>query len=209
LGRRVARRRAELGLSIDQLANRSGMAPEYIDYVEHHATSITAEALVRLAAGLETSSGSLLGEGVDVPSGNARAGSRPRLEALTEHECRTLLGPGGVGRVVFTTDHGPEALPVNYTVVGESVVFRTAPDTPLAAVVDTDVGFEVDRLDEAFSEGWSVLVSGPAKRVREPAVIWRLADVVEPWAGGDRNVFIRIDPHRVTGRRIRSGTGDL
>jgi nitroimidazol reductase NimA-like FMN-containing flavoprotein (pyridoxamine 5'-phosphate oxidase superfamily) len=114
-----------------------------------------------------------------------------------------------VGRVVFTTDHGPEALPVNYTVVGESVVFRTAPDTPLAAVVDTDVGFEVDRLDEAFSEGWSVLVSGPAKRVREPAVIWRLADVVEPWAGGDRNVFIRIDPHRVTGRRIRSGTGDL
>jgi transcriptional regulator with XRE-family HTH domain len=204
LGRRVARRRSELGLTIDQLADRSGMTPGYIEYLEHHTANITAEALVRLATGLETTGATLLGEGVDRPAGDGRPDRRQRLDRLTESECRTLIAPGGVGRVVFSTDRGPEALPVNYSFVKDVLIFRTAPDAPLAGIIGTDVGFEVDRLDEAFSEGWSVLVSGPASKITEPALIWQLADAVRPWAGGDRDVFIRIEPHRVTGRRISS-----
>jgi len=205
LGRRVARRRSELGLTVDQLADRSRMSPEYIDYLEHQTANITAEALVRLATGLETTGASLLGEGVDRPAGGGRPGRRPRLDRLTESECRALIGPGGVGRVVFSTDHGPEALPVNYSFVKDILVFRTAPNTPLAAVIGTDVGFEVDRLDEAFSEGWSVLISGPASKITEPALVWQIADAVKPWAGGDRDVFIRLEPRRISGRRINSG----
>ncbi|HEU5161032.1 MAG TPA: pyridoxamine 5'-phosphate oxidase family protein [Streptosporangiaceae bacterium] len=205
LGRRVARRRDELGLTIDQLADRSGMTPGYIEYLEHHTANVTAEALVRLATGLETTGASLLGEGVDRPAGGGRPGRGPRLDQLTEPECRALIAPGGVGRVVFSTEHGPEALPVNYSIVKDAPVFRTAPNTPLAAAIGTNVGFEVDRLDEAFSEGWSVLISGPASKITEPALIWQLADAVKPWAGGDRDVFIRIEPHRVSGRRISSG----
>jgi transcriptional regulator with XRE-family HTH domain len=204
LGRRVAKRRSELGLTIDQLADRSGMAPGYIEYLEHHTANITAEALVRLATGLETTGATLLGEGVDRPAGGSHPGRRQRLDRLTESECRALIAPGGVGRVVFSSDQGPEALPVNYSFVKDVLIFRTAPDTPLAGIIGTDVGFEVDRLDEAFSEGWSVLVSGPASKITEPALIWQLADAVRPWASGDRDVFIRIEPRRVTGRRISS-----
>jgi transcriptional regulator with XRE-family HTH domain len=206
LGRRVARRRNELGLTIDQLADRSGMAPGYIEYLEQHTANVTAEALVRLATGLETTGASLLGEGVERPAGGGRrdAGRRPRLARLTESECRALIAPGGVGRVVYSTERGPEALPVNYSFVKDVLVFRTAPNTPLAGVIGSDVGFEVDRLDEAFSEGWSVLVSGPASKITEPALIWQFADAVRPWAADDRDVFIRIEPHRITGRRVGS-----
>jgi pyridoxamine 5'-phosphate oxidase-like protein len=182
------------------------MSPGYVDYLEHNTANITAEALGRLAMGLDTTGAALLGEGVDRPTGDgSRPGRRARLDRLTEAECRALIAPGGVGRVVFTTNQGPEALPVNYSFVKGVLVFRTAPNTPLAGVIGTDVGFEVDRLDEAFSEGWSVLVSGPASKITEPALIWQLADAVRPWAGGDRDVFIRIEPRRVNGRRISSG----
>lgn len=205
LGRRVATRRSELGLTLNQLADHSGITPEYLDYLEHHMANITVDALLRLATGLQTTPAALLGEGVDRPAGAGRPGSRPRLDRLTETECRELISPGGVGRVVFSTDHGPEALPVNYVVVKDFLVFRTVPDSALAGVIGTDVGFEVDRLDEAFSAGWSVLVSGPASRITEPAVIWQAADAVKPWAGGERDVYIRIDPRRITGRRITPG----
>ena len=205
LGRRVARRRAELGLSVAQLAERAGMAPGYIDYLERHTANITTEMLYRLAAALLTSDRSLLGEGADRPSGGSPPGPRPVLERLSDDECRRLIAPGGVGRVVFTTDHGPEALPVTYRVDDDAIVFRTAPGTVLTSVIDTDVGFEVDRLDEALSEGWSVLAFGPARRIHEPAAVWRLGEDVKPWAGGDRDVFVRVEPRRITGRRIRSG----
>src|SRR5918992_4930706 len=132
LGRRVARRRSELGLTVDQLGDRSGMPPGYIEYLEPHAANITAEALVRLATGLETTGASLLGEGVDRAAGGNLYGRRPRLDRLTDSECRALITPGGVGRVVFSTDRGPEALPVNYSFVEDALVFRAAPDTPLA-----------------------------------------------------------------------------
>jgi transcriptional regulator with XRE-family HTH domain len=205
LGRRVALRRTELGLTIDQVANRSGMTAGYIDYVEHHPANVSAEALFRLAAALETTEGTLLGEGVDRPAGQGEPGQGPRLEQLTEAECRSLIAPGGVGRVVFSTEHGPEALPVNYVVVDDALIFRTARGSPLATIVGTNIGFEVDRLDEAFKEGWSVLVSGQADHVTEPAMVRRLDSIVsKPWAGGDRDMLIRIEPVRFTGRRIYS-----
>jgi nitroimidazol reductase NimA-like FMN-containing flavoprotein (pyridoxamine 5'-phosphate oxidase superfamily) len=181
------------------------MAPGYVEYLEHHTANITAEALVRLATGLETTGASLLGEGVDRAAGGNLYGRRPRLDRLTDSECRALITPGGVGRVVFSTDRGPEALPVNYSFVEDALVFRAAPDTPLAGIIGTDVGFEVDRLDDPLSEGWSVLVSGPASKITEPALIGQLADAVRPWAGAGRDVFIRIEPRRITGRRISSG----
>jgi hypothetical protein len=66
------------------------------------------------------------------------------------------------------------------------------------------VSFEVDRVDEAMSEGWSVLVTGRVRRVSpdELRQIEKLA--VEPWAGGQRSVYLRLETHEVTGRRIQA-----
>ena len=67
------------------------------------------------------------------------------------------------------------------------------------------MSFEVDRVDEAMSEGWSVLVTGRLRRV-SPDELRRLENLgVEPWAGGPRSVYLRLELREVSGRRIRAG----
>ena len=98
-------------------------------------------------------------------------------------------------------------LPVNFAMTGKTIVFRTAPDTLLAVYANAQVSFEADRLDDALHEGWSVLVQGRAHEVTDEREVKHLEDRthVEPWAGGARDVYVRIAPARISGRRILSG----
>ena len=134
------------------------------------------------------------------------AGQRA-LRVLGAAECFDLLEPGGVGRVGFMSADGIMMLPVNFAVAGKTIVFRTAPDTLLALYADAQVSFEADRLDEALREGWSVLVQGHAHKVADEREMQHLEDGthLEPWAGGARDVYVRITPARISGRRIQPG----
>lgn len=98
-----------------------------------------------------------------------------------------------MGRLALTTASGPGVLPVNYVVLDGAIVFRTAPDTLGAAHIDDDVGFEVDRIDEAMSEGWSVLAVGRARRVAEPEEVERIRQQsrLRSWGGGERERYVR------------------
>ncbi len=128
------------------------------------------------------------------------------LEELAPSECWAKLSPGGVGRVALSTPDGPLVLPANYRVLDGTVLYRTTADSVLATAAGSRVAFEVDRLDEAFSSGWSVLVTGTAHQVTDPeAVTWfkKHADP-RPWAGGQRDTWLRITPTAITGRRIRT-----
>ena len=127
------------------------------------------------------------------------------LRALSPEECLGLLEPGGVGRVGFTSAGGMVILPVNFAFAGKTVIVRTAPDTLLAAYGNGPVSFETDRLDEVRREGWSVLVQGHAHTVTSEHEIQHLeqATYLEPWASGARDVYVRIVPARISGRRIR------
>lgn len=206
LGRRIAQRRAELGLTQTELATRARIAPEYLDYVETRPGQPTAEILLRIAHALQTTGDELLGGGMDRPPGRGEPGRRPRLESLDENECLQLISAGGVGRIAFMTESGPAVLPVNFIVLDGSIVFRTAPGTPQATHADGEVGFEVDHLDEAMSEGWSVLVVGQARTVTEPDELLRIRQrgPIGSWAGGERDLHVRIDPKKITGRRIHA-----
>jgi nitroimidazol reductase NimA-like FMN-containing flavoprotein (pyridoxamine 5'-phosphate oxidase superfamily) len=126
------------------------------------------------------------------------------LRTLSAAECFCLLEAGGVGRVGFMSPDGIEMLPVNFAVAGKAIVFRTAPDTLLAAYGDSRLSFEADHLDEARRAGWSVLVQGHAHRVTGEAEVRRLerATCLEPWAPGARDVYVRITPVRISGRCI-------
>jgi nitroimidazol reductase NimA-like FMN-containing flavoprotein (pyridoxamine 5'-phosphate oxidase superfamily) len=205
LGRRVSRRREDLQLGRRQLAELAGLSVAYLEYLETHPALPTPAALRQLAAALRTTPETLLGAGQGRPPGQAGPSGRPVLQTLTAAECCELLSPGGVGRVAFAATDGPVVLPVNYVMAGQTVIFRTAPDTLLAGYLDGPAGFEVDRLDEALSQGWSVLVTGRAVRVTREAEIRRLEQQasVRPWAGGARDVYVRIIPRKITGRRIR------
>jgi nitroimidazol reductase NimA-like FMN-containing flavoprotein (pyridoxamine 5'-phosphate oxidase superfamily) len=135
------------------------------------------------------------------------ATSKRVLRTLSPAECFDLLEPGGIGRVGFSSADGIMMLPVNFAVTGKTIIFRTAPDTLLALYANARVSFEVDHLDEARREGWSVLVHGHAHTVTDEREVSHLerAAPLEPWAGGARDVYVRVTPKRVSGRRIQRG----
>jgi nitroimidazol reductase NimA-like FMN-containing flavoprotein (pyridoxamine 5'-phosphate oxidase superfamily) len=205
LGKRVSRRRKDLRLTRRQLAGLAGVSVPYLEHLETRPALPTQAALRQLAAALQTTPETLLGAGTRRPPGQADPSGHPVLQTLTAAECYDLLSPGGVGRVAFATTDGPVVVPVNYAMAGQTVIFRTAPDTLLAGYLDGPAGFEVDRVDEALSQGWSVLVTGRAVRVTTEAEVRHLEQhaSVRPWAGGARDVYVRIIPRKITGRRIR------
>ncbi|WP_175408336.1 pyridoxamine 5'-phosphate oxidase family protein [Streptomyces sp. TRM64462] len=204
IGRRVAARREQLGLSREDVALRAGSAPGYIQYLEEQTAAPGMGFLLRLADALETTVVALTGGTADLPPGGGHAAYHPELVELSADECWRLLGTHGVGRVAVTSHEGPAILPVNYLVAGLEVTFRTSPESAPATAATGDAAFEVDHIDDAFSQGWSVLLVGPARTVTEPdevAALERQA-YTTPWAGGERDLWLAIAPRRVTGRRI-------
>ncbi|MFJ2112550.1 MULTISPECIES: helix-turn-helix domain-containing protein [unclassified Streptomyces] len=193
LGRRAVARRTELGLTREDVALRAGSAPGYIQYLEEGSAAPGTGFLLRLADALETTAEELVGATADLPVGVGRAGLHPVPVPLSPEECHTLLSTRGVGRVVVTVGGDPAVFPVNYTVDGDLVAFRTAPGAAPAAAVGRSVAFEVDHIDDPLSQGWSVLVVGAAQVVTDPGQVLRLEERA-PWAGGDRGLWIGIPP---------------
>ncbi|HTQ92889.1 MAG TPA: pyridoxamine 5'-phosphate oxidase family protein [Streptosporangiaceae bacterium] len=204
LSRRVAQRRAELHLSQAQVAARAGLSLRYLEYLERYPARPTSAALRQLAAALRTTPAALLGGGANVPPGQCRPVGLRFASKLMPAECRRLITPGGVGRIAFGTLSGPVVVPVNFAVLADTLVVRTAEGTVIDGHADEQVALEVDHIDEALCQGWSVLVRGPAHRVTQPAELRRLQEdaAVWPWVGGDREVYVRIVPREITGRRI-------
>lgn len=210
LGRRVAERRSDLGLTQDEVATRAGMSTTFIHILESSPSpQLSRAALWRLAAALETSVDVITGSGMEAPPGRGHPSVRPRLETLSIAQCRGLLRAGGVGRVVFSIDRGPVAFPVNFRMLGDDVVFRTEPETLLlSALASHTISFEVDHLDEALTEGWSVLLTGEARKVVDPTELERAQSLdIAPWAGGPKDTYVVLAPRDVTGRRIRQQSG--
>jgi hypothetical protein len=58
---------------------------------------------------------------------------------LSPVECFDLLEPGGIGRVGFPSPDGIMMLPVNFAIMGKTIIFRTAPDTLLARQAEAQV----------------------------------------------------------------------
>ncbi|MCP9947000.1 pyridoxamine 5'-phosphate oxidase family protein [Streptomyces somaliensis] len=205
IGRRVAARREQLGLSREDVALRAGSAPGYLQYLEEQAAVPGMGFLLRLADALETTVGALTGCNADLPPGVGHAVHHPELVELDPDECWSLLGTHGVGRVAVTTHEGPAILPVNYVAGDGEVAFRTSPESLPGKAAGGEVAFEADHIDEAFSRGWSVLLVGSARTVTEPGEARALTEraFTAPWAGAERDLWIAISPSRVTGRRIR------
>jgi nitroimidazol reductase NimA-like FMN-containing flavoprotein (pyridoxamine 5'-phosphate oxidase superfamily) len=131
------------------------------------------------------------------------------MEELDENECLRLIGQGGIGRIAYVGRFGPAVLPVNYKLQGGAIVFRTTQNGPLDEDLrtgidgaDYKVAFEIDEIDPAARRGWSVLIQGPAHHVEGADLDEARGAGVEPWAPGDRELFVRIVPSRITGRRV-------
>jgi len=204
LSRRVAWRRAELRLSQAQVAARAKLSPRYLEYLERYPANPGPAVLRQLAAALRTTPAALLGAGAEKPPGQLHPESRPVTEKLLPEQCRRLIAPGGVGRIGFNTVSGPVVLPVNFAVAGETIVVRTGEGTLISGHASDLVAFEVDHIDDALCQGWSVLVRGHAHLAEQPDELRHLRAKagVWPWTGGDREAYVCIVPSRLSGRRI-------
>lgn len=151
-------------------------------------------------------------------SGPAQAGDpQPQspLEPFGEAESWQLISAGGVGRIGYSGRYGPTILPVNFTVRGRAIYFRTARHSTMEedlrtgiAHADYKVAFEIDHFDETAHMGWSVLVQGdvhPMESDDEQAMAAEAG--VESWVAGDRDLFLRIMPTKVTGHRVGTPPG--
>lgn len=137
---------------------------------------------------------------------NRSAPSSFRFLELTPEENLEFLRSKHIGRIVWCIDGAPQALPVNYVVHDDTILFRTSPYASIARAAQAEtVAFEIDEIDEYVGTGWSVLVVGNPEAVEDPEDLPRaVTDRPFPWAPGTRNLYIRIHPRSLTGRRVLS-----
>jgi hypothetical protein len=124
------------------------------------------------------------------------------IKEIPRDECLELLASRPVGRIAYCDEGGPVALPVNYVLHGESVMFRISPHSLMARHLrNGPASFQVDEFDEYTQTGWSVLLRGHAEFIEYD----ELPDPDSrptPWAEGHRTFHVRLTPTRITGRRL-------
>ncbi|MFC8393874.1 MULTISPECIES: pyridoxamine 5'-phosphate oxidase family protein [unclassified Streptomyces] len=131
------------------------------------------------------------------------------FRALDRQECLRLLAGVPVGRVIYTRQALPAVLPVNFSLdTDASVLLATSPGSDLVRAVDgTVVAFEADEFQAETRSGWSVIVTGRATVVTDPAEHERLVRTgPASWMPLRETVFVRIEAEMVTGRELRGAT---
>ncbi len=126
------------------------------------------------------------------------------LEVLDRDQCLTLLSEVRTGRVGLSVRALPVILPVNYALMGNEIVLRSVSGSKLdAALAGAVVAFEVDQIHQGGASGWSVLVQGMARVIKEPAELTQAEALgLEPWANGRKDRYVKISMDVVSGRRL-------
>jgi nitroimidazol reductase NimA-like FMN-containing flavoprotein (pyridoxamine 5'-phosphate oxidase superfamily) len=130
------------------------------------------------------------------------------LVELSQEKCEELLRASIVGRVAFNTAEGPQIMPVNYTTVGDAILFRTTPYSRLGMHADGSLlAFEIDQIDYDDHRGWSVVATGTGERVKDTSALESATPFwnPKPWAAGARVLYIQLRWKQLTGRRIGGG----
>jgi hypothetical protein len=133
---------------------------------------------------------------------NTTRGPAVRLAELPAFDCWHLIESVEISRVAWNGPQGVSVVPVNHVVSDGALWFRTTPYSALALECRGQwVAAEVDSVDPATHTGWSVVVRGVAELVDAEDVPEQLADF-RVWPAGTRNVFVRVEPVEVTGRKL-------
>jgi nitroimidazol reductase NimA-like FMN-containing flavoprotein (pyridoxamine 5'-phosphate oxidase superfamily) len=131
--------------------------------------------------------------------------SSSQVQNLEHHECWALLRTVSVGRLAVLVDGRPDIFPVNYTVDGGTLVFRTGQGTKLSAASgDAAVAVEADGVDPQTGHAWSVVIRGTAALVKSTEDVLETSRLyLFPWQAGKKDAFVRITPDSVSGRRFQ------
>jgi nitroimidazol reductase NimA-like FMN-containing flavoprotein (pyridoxamine 5'-phosphate oxidase superfamily) len=128
-----------------------------------------------------------------------------QLEELSLDACLALLRSARVGRVAVMHDESPIVVPVNYRLVEAAernwIAVRARPGGVVESA-PARVAFEIDGVDAANHQGWSVLVRGTLQHVDPDAADFRERFDPQPWVTEDRDAWLVIEPFAITGRRL-------
>jgi nitroimidazol reductase NimA-like FMN-containing flavoprotein (pyridoxamine 5'-phosphate oxidase superfamily) len=117
-----------------------------------------------------------------------------------------LLASVSLGRIVFTQRAMPAIRPVNHLVDDETIIIRSHLSAAIVARASAGEGtvvcYEADDLDPVRQTGWSVIATGVARLVRDPAAVGRYEQLLEPWMAGQMDYVIAIKPQIITGIRL-------
>jgi len=127
------------------------------------------------------------------------------LHDIDEDRCWELLEAATLGRLVSVVDGRLHLVPVTYSVIDRSIVFRTVAGTRLDHAMNNPGAegvFEIDDAGERVEGAWSVVVAGALEPVlslvrvseldRRAAPSWLLGDTGGSW--------VQLLPFKVTGR---------
>lgn len=132
-----------------------------------------------------------------------------RTQELTRRESLALLGSTSLGRIVFTRSALPAIRPVNHIVDGEAIIIRSHLGAAIVSHTETIggavVAYEADDIDPVDHLGWSVIVTGTARLLREPAAVARYQQLLSPWVTGEMDYVISVHAEIVTGVRLVEG----
>lgn len=139
-----------------------------------------------------------------------------KLGAVTRGEALSLLAGISLGRIVFTENAMPAVRPASHIVESGVIVARSHDGSSVvpggeksrsAAGPDraTVVAYQAETIDISSRLGWSVVVTGPATPVVDPAEIARYSAVLGPWTDAGEGQLICIQPGIVTGYRLLEG----
>jgi nitroimidazol reductase NimA-like FMN-containing flavoprotein (pyridoxamine 5'-phosphate oxidase superfamily) len=127
------------------------------------------------------------------------------LVPMPEAEALGLLSTVPFGRIVFTDRALPAIRPVNHIVYQGDIVIQSQAGSALARAAENGVvvAFEADDIDAERHLGWSVVVTGIARRVDDPEEARLLERLVTPWIQMPQKSHpVRIHADLVTGFRL-------
>jgi nitroimidazol reductase NimA-like FMN-containing flavoprotein (pyridoxamine 5'-phosphate oxidase superfamily) len=127
----------------------------------------------------------------------------PSSDVLDEETCWDYIAMADIGRLAVPDLSGTiDVFPVNFTVHGHAVYFRSAPGTKMVdIIVHPDVSFEVD--GQGRSRSWSVVIKGSARRLSSDVEIEESGVTqLHPRAPGDKWNYVCITPTEISGRLL-------
>jgi len=141
----------------------------------------------------------------DLDGGLGLAQPTSGAQQLDAAEAIRLLASVEFGRVVFTVNALPAIRPVNHLLDEDRIIIRTRLTSAISSLSRSAdgivVAYEADSLDPQTRTGWSVVITGRAHTVTDPAEVARYEQLLHPWVNHATTV-VAIEPEFITGFRI-------
>jgi nitroimidazol reductase NimA-like FMN-containing flavoprotein (pyridoxamine 5'-phosphate oxidase superfamily) len=125
------------------------------------------------------------------------------MQVLPEAECWARLEATEFGRMAYHLADEVHIAPVNYAVSGRKIVFRTSEGSKLLGVVmNEDVAFEIDRIEDSDENAWSVIARGKAFILEGDEARDTDNLRLRPWVTSEKFNVVAISVQEISGREF-------